>query len=279
MSRKSDYNLEREVALAKEYLKAGRPIIVFDVESTGLSTIKDRIISFSAIKVVFRDGYWQTIDSKDIFINPGFHIPDDASAVNGITDDMVKDCPSEEDVVGEIYNFFGDEPFISGYNSVRFDAKMVNQLFLRHLGKELKPILHIDVLSMAREKLDIESHSLENVADYMGCSGGIEFHRSIEDVKVTFRVFCLLMGTYCEEEEKPLYKVTPTKAVYWSKGHRLQRIYIQTVPYTKTYYDLYKKQWKSDSEIDLDDLQSKVFSMYSVTSAGDLYKVISVATA
>lgn len=279
MSRKSDFNLEREVALSREYLQAGRPIIVFDVESTGLSTIKDRIISFSAIKVVFRDGYWQTIDSRDIFINPGFHIPEDASAVNGITDDMVRDCPYEEDLVEEIYNFFGDEPFISGYNSSKFDIKMVNQLFLRHLGKELKPILHIDVLLMAREKLDIESHSLESVAEYMGLSSGVEFHKSIEDVKVTFRVFCLLLGEYSAEEEQPLYKVSPVKAVFWTKGHRLQRIYIQTVPYTKTYYDLYKKQWKSDTEIDLDDLQKKVFSMYNVNSAGDLYKAISVATA
>ena len=66
-------------------------------------------------------------------------------------------------------------------------------------------------------------------------------------------------------------KVTPKEATLWVRSETLQRIYIRTVPYTKTYYDLVKMRWVTDSDIDLEDLREKTLGMYHADSADDLY--------
>ncbi len=75
-------------------------------------------------------------------------------------------------------------------------------------------------------------------------------------------------------KEKPLVKVKPVKAMLWVKRETLQRIYIQTVPYTKTFYDMVRNVWKSDSDIDLDDLREKIFLMYGIQSSDELYEKV-----
>lgn len=77
-----------------------------------------------------------------------------------------------------------------------------------------------------------------------------------------------------DTQEKPLVKVKPIRAALWVKRETLQRIYIQTVPYTKTFYDMVKSVWKSDSDIDLEDLRKKVFQMYGAGSSDELYEKV-----
>ena len=71
-------------------LKLQKPIVFFDLETTGVNAIHDRIVEISYIKV-FPDG---NEESKTLRINPERHIPEQSSAIHGIYDEDVKDCPT-----------------------------------------------------------------------------------------------------------------------------------------------------------------------------------------
>lgn len=182
---------------AVKMLSEGKIMIVFDLETTGLHKDTDRIITFSAIKVAVRDGKWAELDRFDEGMNPGFHIPEDASKVNGLTDDVVKDWQTEAELAKKAKAFLGDNPFLCGYNSVGFDEKFVRNMFLRQGLGELNPSLHLDVVLMARDKLrDLPSRKLNEVAEYFGADKGLSFHKSIDDVIATARVMAKLMPMY-----------------------------------------------------------------------------------
>ncbi len=129
-------------------LKLTRPLIVFDIESTGVSPRKDRIIELAAIKVM-PDG---TEISKCWLLNPTVKIPPETSAIHGITDDIVKDCPTFADKADEIFAFFegGD---LSGFNADRFDIPCLEEEFAR-VGKNLAPSTrrHVDVQRIYHRK-------------------------------------------------------------------------------------------------------------------------------
>ncbi len=110
-------------------LKLTRPLIVFDIESTGLSPRKDRIIELAAIKA-FPDGHEE---SKCWLLNPTVPIPAETTAIHHISDEDVKDCPTFADSADEIYAFFVDAD-LSGFNADRFDIPCLAEEFNR-VGK------------------------------------------------------------------------------------------------------------------------------------------------
>ena len=95
--RKSTIDYIDTVTLFMERAIAGEPMIFFDLETTGLKRSFNRILSCSAVKYRYNAGKFEEIGKLDFFMNPGFHIPAEASEVNGITDEMVKDAPDEDD--------------------------------------------------------------------------------------------------------------------------------------------------------------------------------------
>ena len=103
-----------------------RPLVVFDIESTGISPRKDRIIELAAIKVL-PDG---TEESRCWLLNPTVHIPEETTAIHGIADEDVKDCPTFLDKAKEIFAFF-DGCDLSGFNSDRFDIPCLEEEFAR----------------------------------------------------------------------------------------------------------------------------------------------------
>ena len=74
-------------------LRLDRPLVVFDIESTGTTPRKDRIIELAAVKLM-PDG---TEISKCWLMNPGVKIPPETTKIHGITDEIVKDCPTFAD--------------------------------------------------------------------------------------------------------------------------------------------------------------------------------------
>ena len=107
-------------------LNITKPVVFFDLETTGTSVTKDRIVEISYLKV-FPGGLEV---SKTQRINPGMPIPPAATAVHHISDEDVKDCPLFSQVAQEIANVFKGSD-IAGFNSNRFDVPMLAEEFLR----------------------------------------------------------------------------------------------------------------------------------------------------
>lgn len=123
-----DYIKENNVVLEK-------PIVFFDLETTGLDTTKDRVIEFDAVRI----NPDHTSEQLYHLINPEMHIPDEASGVNDISDDDVADKPKFADVVDEIDEFFGGKVRydIGGYNITHFDIPILVEEFKR-AGKNFR---------------------------------------------------------------------------------------------------------------------------------------------
>jgi DNA polymerase-3 subunit epsilon len=103
-----------------------RPLIVFDLETTGTNVATDRIVEMALIKV-WPDGKEET---KHYRVNPGKPIPPEVSAIHGITDDMVKDAPPFQQLANEVNEFLKGCDF-AGFNSNKFDFPLLVEEFLR----------------------------------------------------------------------------------------------------------------------------------------------------
>ena len=107
-------------------LNLTKPLIVFDLETTGLDMIKDRIIQISYIKVM-PDG---TEDRKNLYVNPCKEIPAEVVALTGISNEDVKDAPTFKQLAATLEKEFTGCDF-AGYNSNHFDVPMLAEEFLR----------------------------------------------------------------------------------------------------------------------------------------------------
>lgn len=107
-------------------LNLKRPIIFFDLETTGVDTSKDRIVEISMVKVA-PDGS-ETVKTRRI--NPQMHIPAESTAIHGITDDDVKDEPTFAQIARSLEQFIAGCDF-GGFNSNRFDLPVLAEEFIR----------------------------------------------------------------------------------------------------------------------------------------------------
>ncbi|MDE5548740.1 MAG: 3'-5' exonuclease, partial [Clostridia bacterium] len=167
--------------------------VVFDIETTGLNTETDEIIEIGAVKLE----YGKIVEYYDTLIDPNREIPPDASKVNHIYDEDVKNSPYLEDVLG----FFMD--YIKGYkliahNGNGFDFKILRRDCQRYnlpFDNEL-----IDSLTEARKILKRErSHSLESLCRHYNIVNK-NAHRAYEDSEATAKVFVKLMDDYYRED-------------------------------------------------------------------------------
>lgn len=140
--------------------------IVVDTETTGVNSSYDRMISLAA--VIYEDG--QPTKTFNTLVNQPVHIPAEATKVNGITDDMIKNAPSEHDVCKSFLEFCGDAVFAKtlfvAYNS-SFDFKII-KLAMERYGFAGN-IRHFDVLAYARKQLPgLDNYKQATVADHLG---------------------------------------------------------------------------------------------------------------
>ncbi|KRL75735.1 PolC-type DNA polymerase III [Secundilactobacillus paracollinoides] len=121
----------------------GATYVVFDVETTGLSAIYDKVIELSAVKMQGKE----VIDQFEEFIDPGFHLSDFTTDLTSITDDMVHGSKSEKEVFELFREFYGDA-IIVGHN-VTFDIGFMNAGYARY---DMPPVTNpiIDTLTLAR---------------------------------------------------------------------------------------------------------------------------------
>lgn len=107
-------------------LNLTNPIVFFDLETTGINVAHDRIVEICYLKV------WPNGNetSRNIRVNPEMHIPEAATAVHGITDADVADCPTFKMIAREVARDF-EGCDIAGFNSNRFDVPMLAEELLR----------------------------------------------------------------------------------------------------------------------------------------------------
>ena len=103
-----------------------RPLVVFDLETTGLFPRKDRIVEIAAVRMN-PDG---TEDRLEHLVNPEMAIPPETTAIHGIDDKMVRNCPTFRELADEIYAFF-DGCDVAGFNSDRYDIPCLESEFVR----------------------------------------------------------------------------------------------------------------------------------------------------
>ena len=103
-----------------------RPLVFFDLETTGTNIQTDRIVELSVVKL-FPDG---TRDVRTRRINPEMHIPEEASQVHGIYDDDVKDMPKFRQIAQSFYIYL-EGCDLGGYNITKFDVPVLVREFQR----------------------------------------------------------------------------------------------------------------------------------------------------
>lgn len=172
-------------------LNLKNPIVVFDLETTGLDIAKDRIVELCLIKV-FPNG---SEDVKFRRLNPTIPISPEASQIHGIYDADVKDCPTFREIAKNMAAYIDGCDF-AGYNSIKFDIPLLAEEFLR---------AGIDIDFRKRKLIDVQNifHKMEQrtlIAAYrFYCNKNLDKAHSAEaDTRATLEVLESQLDRYSE---------------------------------------------------------------------------------
>lgn len=173
-------------------LNISKPIVVFDLETTGLDLATDRIIQISYIKVMPAGDEQR----HSYFVNPEVPIPAVVQELTHITDDMVSGAPTFKQLAKTLHDDFTGCDF-AGFNSNRFDIPMLAEEFLRAgVDFDFNRCRLIDVQTIFHK---MEPRNLS--AAYRFYTGNkmeddFQAHRADEDTEATYRVLCAQLDMY-----------------------------------------------------------------------------------
>ncbi|HHU26436.1 MAG TPA: 3'-5' exonuclease [Bacteroidales bacterium] len=136
-------------------LNLKNPLVFFDLETTGLNTTRDRIIEISLLKV-YPNGKEEV---KTRRLNPEMPIPPESTAIHGITDEDVKDCPTFKQIAKSLADQL-EGCDLAGFNSSRFDVPMLAEEFLRagvdfDMGR--RKLIDVQIIYHRREPRTLEA--------------------------------------------------------------------------------------------------------------------------
>ena len=188
-------------------LNLTRPLLFFDIESTGLNIPEDSIVELSFVKVfpggeervkTWRIKPWDYLRNRQRPMNP------DASKVNGITDDMLTGCPTFFELAEEVASWVADSD-LAGFNSAKFDLPILAEEFerVKLAGKDL----HVDLHSPLMVDVQNIFHTMEprNLrAAYRFYCGGEDFenaHSAEADTLATYEVLKAQLDRYQEPDK------------------------------------------------------------------------------
>lgn len=157
-----------------------RPIY-YDTETTGVRSDRDRIIEIAALDPLQDRTFVQ-------FVNPGTPIPKDATAIHGITDEMVADALSWKEVGKAFAEFCGGDVVLIAHNNDTFDKLFLEQEYKR-AGLEMPTWHFIDSLKWARKyRSDLPRHTLQILREVYQIPAN-QAHRALDDVVVLSQLF------------------------------------------------------------------------------------------
>lgn len=174
-------------------LNLKNPLVFFDLETTGINITNDRVVEISYLKVK-PDG---SEESRTRRVNPQIPIPEQATAIHGITDEDVKDCPTFKEIAKSLAaQIEGCD--LAGFNSNRFDIPMLAEEFLR---------AGVDIDLNRRKFIDVQTifHKMEQrnlVAAYKFYCGKelMDAHSAESDTRATYEVLMSQLDRYPELE-------------------------------------------------------------------------------
>ena len=167
--------------------------VVFDIETTGLSKEKEMITEIGAVKVA--DG--KIIERFSTFVNPQRPISAEITKLTGITDDMVKDAPTIENVLPEFLKFCEDTVLVA--HNASFDTGFIRIAAERAGLGELHHTI-VDTLELARALLpELNKHKLDIVCEHLGVTLN-GHHRAVNDAEATAEVFIKFLDMLAEKK-------------------------------------------------------------------------------
>lgn len=174
--------------------------ICFDIETTGLSAARDMITEIGAVKV--ENGV--ITDTFSTFANPEMPIPQKITQLTGITDDMVKDAPSQSEAVGAFLEFAGNNVLVA--HNAPFDTSFIAKA-CEDMGREYN-YTSIDTVAISRAILtDIKNCKLDTVAKFLRL-GDFNHHRATDDAEMLARIFINLCQRLTDD-----YGITKTNDI------------------------------------------------------------------
>lgn len=174
--------------------------ICFDIETTGLSAARDKITEIGAVKV--ENGV--ITDTFSTFANPEMPIPQKITQLTGITDDMVKNAPSQSEAVGAFLEFAGDNVLVA--HNAPFDTSFIAKA-CEDMGREYN-YTSIDTVAISRAILtDIKNCKLDTVAKFLRL-GDFNHHRATDDAEMLARIFINLCQRLTDD-----YGITKTNDI------------------------------------------------------------------
>ena len=181
-------------------LNLQKPLVIFDLETTGLDMVKDRVIQISYIKV-FPDG--REVRGNEL-VNPEKPIPDLITQLTGISDADVKSKPTFKQLASKLSEVFTGSD-IAGFNSNYFDIPMLAEEFLRAgVDFDFSKARLIDACTIFKK---LERRNLASAYKfYCGrrMEDDFEAHRADQDTEATYRVLMGELDYYTEEHQRAL---------------------------------------------------------------------------
>ncbi len=162
-------------------------LIVFDIETTGLSSETERITEIGAVKL----RNMEIVDTFQTFVDPGKPIPHNITELTGITDAMVANAPNEAEAIMNFHDFAGEAVLLA--HNADFDTSFIRAAAKRNdISWNMR---YIDTLKLSRAALpNLKSHKLDVVAKAYEL-GDFDHHRADADAKMLAEIFCKMIAT------------------------------------------------------------------------------------
>jgi len=192
---------------------------VFDLETTGTNAKFDEIIEIGAVKV--KNG--KVIDTYQTFVKPKKNINDFTQNLTGITNEMVENARSLEEVLPEFLDFIKDTVLVA--HNADFDFGFIREALRKLYNKELE-FTYIDTLRLSRAVLKhkVKSYGLSKLVEYFGV-GPFNHHRAYEDAAVTAEVFNKLIDIIKKQGVKTLSQINNLKSKTSTANIRTKRVF------------------------------------------------------
>ena len=207
-----------------------RPLVFFDLETTGTDVATDRIIEMAFIKVM-PDGQWQVRPDQSqgqgrMLINPEMPIPPESTAIHGIGDADVKDAPTFASLSARLFRWL-EGCDLAGFNSNRFDVPLLAEEFLRcNIAFKVTDRHLVDVQNIFHK---MEQRTLRAALKFYCDEELADAHEALPDIEATLKVFAEQLRRYKDhtildskgETVGPLPQNVPDIAEFGSRGRNV----------------------------------------------------------